>query len=203
MRIFRHLRTIHEHRKLVREGCFRVGLYYQGLTHDLSKYSPQEFFVGAKYYQGYRSPNNAEREKKGFSSAWLHHKGRNKHHFEYWVDYNLDQNDVKTTIPTQMPKKYLVEMYIDRVAASATYNKGHFMYDLPYKYYLKGKDKKMIEVRTRYELEKLLAMLAEQGPDATEEYIRKVLLKGRPGAVIAQLLADHRRKKRVSKNHGR
>ena len=67
--------------------CFRAGMYKQGLLHDLSKYAPVEFLVGCKYYQGDRSPNNAEREDTGISKSWLHHKGRNKHHFEYWVDY--------------------------------------------------------------------------------------------------------------------
>ena len=77
MKIWKHFKTITYHRYLVMKGCFKVGLYYQGLTHDLSKYSPTEFWVGAKYYQGNRSPNNAEREDIGYSSAWLHHKGRN------------------------------------------------------------------------------------------------------------------------------
>lgn len=195
MKALQHFLTIHEHRKLVRQGCFRVGLYWQGLTHDLSKYTPSEFLVGAKYYQGYRSPNNAERERKGFSSAWLHHKGRNKHHFEYWIDYCLKNDSDKIMLPSRMPNRYLVEMYMDRVAASATYNKGHFTYDMPLRYYNKGKDHKMIEVQTRYELEKLLAMLAEKGPDYTEEYIRKTLLRGHPGAAVAQFLAN--RKKNV------
>ena len=84
-----HRRTVVKHRYLVTAGCFRVGLYRQGLLHDLSKFSPTEFMVGARYWQGNRSPNNAEREDIGYSTAWLHHKGRNRHHFEYWVDYNL------------------------------------------------------------------------------------------------------------------
>ena len=83
-----HFKTVTHHKLLVMEGCFRVGLYTQGLLHDLSKYGPTEFMVGAKYYQGDRSPNNAEREDIGYSSAWLHHKGRNKHHYEYWIDYS-------------------------------------------------------------------------------------------------------------------
>ncbi|MBP3413486.1 MAG: catalase, partial [Oscillospiraceae bacterium] len=70
---------------MVRKHCFRVGLYWQGLTHDLSKYSPTEFRSGILYYQGTRSPNSRERELKGHSLAWMHHKGRNKHHFEYWT----------------------------------------------------------------------------------------------------------------------
>lgn len=69
------------------ERLFPPGAYWQGLTHDLSKYSPTEFLVGAKYYFGTHSPNDGERQDKGYSSAWLHHKGRNRHHLEYWIDY--------------------------------------------------------------------------------------------------------------------
>ena len=86
MKAWQHFKTITKHRHLVRAGCFRVGLYWQGLTHDLSKYSLTEFLPGAKYYQGNRSPNAAEREDKGYSEAWMHHKGRNRHHYEYWTD---------------------------------------------------------------------------------------------------------------------
>lgn len=80
MRAIEHFKTITHHRHLVQQYCFRLGLYYQGLTHDLSKYSPSEFWRGVKYYQGYRSPNDAERRENGVSLAWLHHKGRNRHH---------------------------------------------------------------------------------------------------------------------------
>ena len=90
MKVWQHLKTITKHRWLVLKGCFRVGLYAQGLTHDLSKYSPTEFRMGAKYYQGTRSPNAAEREDKGYSEAWMHHKGRNRHHYEYWTDMNRE-----------------------------------------------------------------------------------------------------------------
>lgn len=85
MHVLAHFKTITYHKYLVMKGCFAVGLYRQGLLHDMSKYSPTEFLVGAIYYQGDRSPNNAEREYRGYSSSWLHHKGRNKHHYEYWV----------------------------------------------------------------------------------------------------------------------
>ena len=90
MKAWQHFKTITKHRWLVLKGCFRVGLYAQGLTHDLSKYSPTEFRMGAKYYQGTRSPNAAEREDKGYSEAWMHHKGRNRHHYEYWTDMNRE-----------------------------------------------------------------------------------------------------------------
>ena len=108
MKPWSHFRTITKHKMMVMKYCFRVGLYRQGLMHDLSKYSPAEFLVGAKYYQGTRSPNNAEREAIGVSTAWLHHKGRNKHHFEYWVDYSLDHKHV--IMGARMPRLPVVPM---------------------------------------------------------------------------------------------
>ena len=82
MHPFKHFRTITAHRHKVMVHCFKCGIPLQGLTHDLSKYHPCEFFVGGKYYTGTRSPNEGERAEKGYSSAWMHHKGRNKHPFE-------------------------------------------------------------------------------------------------------------------------
>jgi hypothetical protein len=195
LKILKHFKTVGEHRRMVRQGCFRVGLYFQGLTHDLSKYSPSEFLTGAKYYQGYRSPNNAEREKKGYSEAWIHHKGRNKHHYEYWTDYRAGrEGEEHAIIPVRMPKRYLVEMYVDRVAASANYNKGHYTCDMPLKYYRKGDYTLLMEEHTRADLERLLKMLASIGPEVTESYIRNVYLKNYPGARLAEFLHNRRKK---------
>ena len=110
-----HLSTINNHKRMVMEYCFRVGLYKQGLLHDLSKYCPQEFIPGVIYYQGDRSPNNAQREALGYSDAWLHHKGHNKHHYEYWIDYPTNKD--AGLVGMKMPVKYVVEMFCDRVAA--------------------------------------------------------------------------------------
>ena len=118
MKAWKHFVTITKHRWLVRGGCFRVGLIWQGLTHDLSKYHPVEFRAGAKYYQGVRSPNAAEREDKGYSEAWMHHKGRNRHHYEYWTDMSMVTRCYESM---PMPRKYLVEMVMDRRAACMTY----------------------------------------------------------------------------------
>ena len=83
MKPWQHFKTITKHRRLVMLGCFRVWLYRQGLPHDPSKYSPTGFSTGARYYQGTRSPNAAEREDKCYSEAWMHHKVRNRNHYEY------------------------------------------------------------------------------------------------------------------------
>lgn len=89
-----HLRTILHHKNLVRHYCFRAGLYKQGIMHDWSKYSPVEFINSVRNFQGgKKSPNFGEKATKGYSSSWLHHKGRNRHHFEYWIDFTLNPDE--------------------------------------------------------------------------------------------------------------
>lgn len=168
-----HLRTINHHKWLVMKSCFQLGLYKQGLLHDLSKYSPAEFLVGVKYYQGNRSPNNAEREDKGYTSAWLHHKGRNKHHLEYWIDYDLENGGMTGM---KMPVKYVVEMFCDRVAASKNYNGDAYRDYFPLDYYNRGKGKYLLHKETQKLLEELLTMLANRGEEATLSYIKKEIL---------------------------
>lgn len=173
MKIWRHLCTINHHKLLVMKYCFKVGLYRQGLLHDMSKYTPSEFFVGCKYYQGTRSPNNAEREATGYSTAWLHHKGRNKHHYEYWIDYSADPSE--GIVGQKMPVRYVIEMFMDRIAASKTYMKDAYTDSHPLEYYEKGAAKlgKMIHKDTAALLHRLLKMLAEEGEEKTFLYIRR------------------------------
>lgn len=174
MKAWEHFCTITKHRNIVMWYCFRVGLFWQGLTHDLSKYSPREFIVGCRYYQGVRSPNNAEREDKGYSSAWLHHKGRNKHHYEYWIDYSLNTGEILAG--SRMPERYVVEMFIDRIAAARTYQGDKYSDESPLKYYKSGRAAELIHPESRVLLEKLLRMLAVHGEDVTFYYIRRVVL---------------------------
>ena len=172
---WQHFKTITHHKYLVMKGCFQIGLYRQGLLHDLSKYSPTEFLVGARYYQGTRSPNNAEREEQGYSSAWLHHKGRNKHHYEYWSDYSLTKHGM---VPVPMPTEYVLEMFIDRIAASKVYRGKQYRDSDPLAYYLGAKDHNLIHEKTRKQLEFLLRMLARDGEEKTFRYIRTKILRG-------------------------
>ena len=95
----KHFKTITKHRHVVIVHCFKAGVFWQGLRHDLSKYSPTEFIPGMKYYAGTHSPNETERAEFGYSLAWIHHKGRNKHHFEYWTDYNPKSKVVEPVSP--------------------------------------------------------------------------------------------------------
>ncbi|MDD3338771.1 MAG: DUF5662 family protein [Lachnospiraceae bacterium] len=174
-----HFKTITRHKRMVMQYCFRIGLFKQGLLHDLSKYSPTEFRVGAKYYQGTRSPNNAEREESGISTAWLHHKGRNKHHFEYWIDYG--EKDSKTVIEgMQMPRNYVAEMIVDRICASRVYKGDAYDQHKPLAYYNASKENMwFIHKETKRQMEYLLTMLDQQGERKTMAYIRKVFLKGK------------------------
>ena len=170
-----HFKTITRHRNLVCKYCFRLGLYSQGLKHDLSKYSPAEFITGAKYYQGSRSPNDAERKATGVSLAWLHHKGRNKHHLEYWVDYVINPDGSVGYGGNKMPLRFVAEMFCDRIAASQIYLGDKYTNASPYEYYVNSKGVIMIHPETGAELQEMLRVLRDEGEDAAFAYVRKRL----------------------------
>ena len=162
---------------MVMKHCFRVGLYKQGLLHDLSKYMPSEFIPGVIYYQGFRSPNTAQREIEGCSTAWLHHKGRNKHHYEYWVDLGEDKS--KGLQGMKMPVRYVVEMYVDRLAASKIYAKETYTDSDALNYYKRTWKYMTIHPDSRKLLERLLIMNSKYGEEKTFAYIRRVVLSGK------------------------
>ena len=173
-----HFKTVSEHRKLVRQYCFRLGLYRQGLLHDLTKYSPTEFWRGARYWQGNRSRNNKEREVTGISRAWLHHKGINKHHFEYWIDYLINEDGSVGFGGNPMPKRYVAEMFCDRIAACRVYLGDKYTDASAYDYYMKGTGTRvgpLIHPKTAAEIEKMLKVLKDEGEDAAFEYVRNWL----------------------------
>lgn len=174
---WKHFKTITYHKLLVAQECFKIGLYKQGLLHDLSKYGPTEFRVGAAYYQGTRSPNNAEREDKGYSAAWLHHKGRNRHHFEYWFDYNLEQPG--KMIPVPMPNRYIAEMIMDRIAASKVYQGKNYTDSSAWEYYSQAHEaeRNLIHPQTRAVLEHFLEMLSQKGEKETFACIKSELVQ--------------------------
>jgi hypothetical protein len=167
-----HLKTVNHHRALVRKYCFRLGLYWQGLTHDLSKYSPIEFLAGVKYFQGDRSPNDQQRRLFGYSASWMHHKGRNRHHFEFWTDYGEGG-----IVGIEMPKKYVAEMFCDRLAASKVYRGDEFDPGDPYKFFLRGKGRQLLlHPATSELLEEILITLRDKGEDAAFDFVRHTVL---------------------------
>ncbi len=164
-----HLRTVRKHRQAVLCNCIRAGIPFQGFVHDLSKYSLTEFVPSVKYYQGTRSPNEQERTEKGYSEAWMHHKGRNKHHFEYWTDYSPETKQLE---PVKMPLRYVAEMFCDRVAASKIYNGEKYTEYEPLRYFLRGKPRRKIHPETSRFLEILLKMLVIKGEDFTFAWLK-------------------------------
>ena len=167
-----HFKTITRHRHMVIRHCIKAGIFWQGLGHDLSKYSPTEFIPGARFYTGKRSPNDGEREKYGYSLAWIHHKGRNRHHFEYWTDYN---STTKRMESVKMPFRCVAEMICDRVAASKIYRGKDYTQKYPLEYFEKGAAPKSMHPKTRDFVRKMLTMLAEDGEDAMFAFLREMV----------------------------
>lgn len=175
MKIWKHFCTITRHKLLVMRDCFKVGLWWQGICHDLSKYGFTEFRLGCKYYIGTESPHNGERRAYGYSLAWLHHKGHNRHHMEYWIDYEFGGQ--RCLVGMKMPKKYVLEMFIDRVSASKNYQRERYTDASAWEYYCGGRDYMVIHPDSRALLEQLLWMLKEKGEKETYAYIKNTVRK--------------------------
>lgn len=169
-----HLATVSRHRALVLVYCCKAGIPWQGLWHDFSKFSPIEFWVGVRYYQGDHSPNEEERRQKGYSAAWLHHKGRNRHHLEYWIDYSGGGPNALAGV--KMPPRFVAEMICDRMAASKTYRGSAYTNRDPWLYYAASKDHYVLHPETRAQMERALKLLRDEGEQAMFHYIRSQLL---------------------------
>ena len=171
-----HLSTITRHRHAVIRHCRKAGIFWQGLRHDLSKYSPTEFWQGVRYYEdGKRSPNEAEREAYGYSLAWMHHKGRNRHHFEYWIDYCIGEDGKVYMGGCKMPLKYVAEMFCDRIAACKIYQGEQYTDASAYDYYERSRGHILIHPETGELIGEMLRVLKEEGEDAAFSYVRGLL----------------------------
>ncbi len=172
MHPLRHFLTVTRHRHLVMRLCARAGILLQGLRHDLSKYSPAEFIPGARYFQGNRSPNEREREARGYSAAWMHHMGRNKHHYEYWRDMDMA---TRRYAPVAMPVRYAAEMFCDRVAASKIYRGDSYRCEDPLLYFRRGNAKTAMHPDTAALLEGWLVLLASRGEGAALTEVKRAV----------------------------
>ena len=177
MHPIKHFKTITKHRHMVMGYCFRAGLIRQGLLHDLSKYSPAEFWQGAKYWQGTRSPNAGAREAEGYSTAWMHHKGRNKHHYEYWTDVAPGEYEYKS-VP--MPTRWLVESVLDRIAASRVYRGKDYTDGDALAYLHREHGEERLHPDTYQKIRFLLTLLRDRGEDCLFRFLRQVVLKEIP-----------------------
>ena len=169
-----HLHTINKHRFLVFKLSIKAGIPIRGLMHDLSKYSLVEFTEGVKYYtDGMKSTISTCKKLNGYSNSWLHHKGRNKHHFEYWYDFNAP---IKASI---IPYKYFVELICDNIAASLTYNKNNWNNSNPLNYFLNRKDLDYINDDIKKVIIEIYTHLKDFGINNTinKKYLKKTYNK--------------------------
>ena len=175
--VWKHFNLVCHHKWEVFKLCCHAGIPVQGLLHDMSKFTPSEFFESVKYYNGHRSPLAVSREINGYSKAWLHHKGRNKHHWEYWTDLNLELGQYA---PVPMPRRYLAEMVMDRIAACKVYQGDKYTDASALIYLEKGVDRIRMHPQTQRELEYILTMLRDEGEEKTFRYIKNEVLQGKP-----------------------
>ena len=164
--------TICKHKAEVYKECKACGLVWQGLTHDLSKFSPAEFVPSAKYFQGSRSPIEAEKEALGYSNAWLHHKSHNKHHWEYWCDYD---NDTGAVFPHKIPYNYVVEMVCDWIGAGKVYSKAKWTQKEPLKYYNKVRAGRHFHPATERLILSFLGTISSAGLEAFHAAARSTI----------------------------
>lgn len=162
-RFWGHLRTVTRHRHKVIAHCAKAGILAQGLRHDLSKYSPTEFWPGVRYFNGTHSPTEDERRTQGYSQAWMHHKGRNRHHWEYWTDFSVSE---QRYVAVPMPRRYLAEMLCDRIAASKIYKGDAYTDASPLEYLLHGALRDSMHPQTLELLIRFLTQLRDEGEDA-------------------------------------
>ena len=163
-----HFKLITKHKWIVFKLCTKVGLPWRGFVHDLSKYSPTEFIESSKYYVGYKSPIQVARQERQYSAAWLHHKGRNKHHEEYWYDFNAP---IKAPV---IPYKYTIEMLCDNLAAGIVYNGKNFKQEYPLEYWKNVKNKELFHPNMQAFFEDVFTEISEKGIDAV---LKKDILK--------------------------
>lgn len=157
---WKHFKTVCKHKLAVYKQCKACGIAWQGIKHDLSKFSRTEFSSSAKYFQGNRSPIEAEKEDRGYSLAWLHHKGHNPHHWEYWTDFDSTTGEI---ICNRIPYRYVVEMMCDWIGAGMVYSQDKWTQQTPYEYYLKVRDGRHFNPVTEELILKFLECIRDKG----------------------------------------
>lgn len=186
--IIKHLNKIITHKIYVAYYCFMCRLFWQGIFHDMSKFSFTEFFESVKYYQGDISPIDACKAEKGYSLAWFHHRGRNKHHWEYWVD-----DFQKGMIPKKMPFKYVLEMVCDYLGAGKAYNGVYFTIEQEYAWWQTRREVVVLHEDTLNLVDELFDMMLCRGIKETlrdRKYIKgaKILYEAKSTLAKGELV---------------
>ena len=155
---WKHFKTIMKHKWYVFKECRKMGITWQGIVHDLSKFRPSEFYSSARYWTGVGSPVAAERKAIGYSYAWRLHKGNihNRHHWQWFIDTDgCDENNRVILNPAPMPDKYIKEMYCDMVGAAKAYGGTNTAKD----YYLEHQREWVLHPDTKRKFEVLLGLV--------------------------------------------
>lgn len=171
-----HLKTVCRHKYYVFKECAACGIGWQGFIHDLSKFGPVEFISSARYFQGNRSPIEAEKEAIGYSNAWLHHKGHNKHHWEYWTDFDATDGRV---LAAEIPIRYVIEMVCDWIGAGKAYLKKEWTQASPKAHYVKMRPGRHFHPNTDKLLIEFVDLISDQGLGAFHKYAKQVLKDSR------------------------
>lgn len=160
--VIKHFNLITHHKWVVFKLCCKIGEPWRGLVHDISKYSPIEFWESANYYVGDHSPITEAKKDKGYSEAWLHHKGRNKHHLEYWVDHNAPE------VTPMIPYPYAAEMICDKLAAGMIYQGEKWTKEFELSYW-EEREKNRVEMNPKMKdfITAVMTEVAKQGIDKT------------------------------------
>lgn len=150
---FKHLSYIIRHKWYVMLECFKCGLYWRGITHDLSKLRPEEFLPYSNYFHGdikrgrdstgYYKPTDTG--DASFDYAWFLHQKRNDHHWQWWV-YPDEGEKVKVL---KMSHKAMVEMLCDWRGAGIAQGTPDTL-----AWYTKNKHKMLLHPETRTWIEK-------------------------------------------------
>ena len=168
--IFGHLKTVLTHKYWVFVYCCKLGIPWQGIKHDMSKFSWTEFSESVKYYQGgKKSPIPVIKAERGYSKAWQHHKGRNKHHYEYWTD-----NYSKGTTFIKIPFKYVIELIADWLSAGRTYNGKSFTIDDEIEWWNKWPEKCAINPETVELIDKIFKHIQMFGFESFKRHKQKM-----------------------------
>lgn len=168
---WKHFKTVCKHKQVVFRECWACGIGWHGIIHDLSKFTRTEFSPSAKYFQGNRSPIEAEKDDCGYSFAWLHHKGCNPHHWEYWIDFGNHGQ----IIADRIPKKYVVEMLCDWIGAGKVYAKGKWTQSDPLDYYNKVRAGRYFHPETEQVIVRFLELIRDEGLDEFHKIARQWL----------------------------
>lgn len=164
-----HFKTICRHKAIVYRECKACGIMWKGIMHDLSKFSPSEFVPSARHFQGNRSPIEKEKEETGYSKAWLHHKGHNPHHWEYWIDFGSNGEIIANKIPSD----YVIEMVCDWIGAGKVYSNDAWEQDEPLNYFKRVRTGRHFHQETEKLLVRLLEIIKDNGLETFHRICRE------------------------------